>query len=128
MRPRKRVRSRRCLECEGWFPPDARAAESQVTCSEECRLRRRRHQAVKRRQRDVGRAREAEAGRQRKCRALKRAAGGPAPAPLEVEPLTEAVLSTLEEFLVAKLGQLPSRALMQRAAESLAERAERPER
>ena len=83
---------------------------------------------MKRRQRDVGRAREAEAGRQRKCRALKRAAGGPAPAPLEVEPLTEAVLSTLEEFLVAKLGQLPSRALMQRAAESLAERAERPER
>jgi hypothetical protein len=54
----------------------------------------------------------------------KRAAGGLAP--LTVEPLTEAVLSTLEEFLVAKLGQVPSRAVMQRAMESLVERAGGP--
>ena len=112
------------LEWGRWFPPDARAAERLVTWSRECRLRRRRRQAVERRRRDVDRAREADAGRQRRCRAAKRAAGGPAlPA---VERLAEAVISTLEEFLVAKLGQVPSRAVMQRAMESLTERAGGP--
>jgi hypothetical protein len=113
MRPHERVHSRRCCVCQGWFKPDARAAETQKTCSEKCRRKARRSGARERRSERLDEARAAERERQARCRAKKRAVGqsstGP-PRELEVPPAVSVHLErTLDEV---EANPRPSRAAL----------------
>ena len=110
MRPRKKVHARRCSECGEWFSPDPRAAKTQETCSKACRLLRRGRQAKERREDDIEGFRAAELTRQRRCRAAKRAAGGPGPP--DVVRLPDAVREEIEAVVALALGGQPSRATL----------------
>ena len=96
MRPRKKVRSRRCSECRQWFPPKASAAKTQQTCSLKCRLARRNLQSKGRRARGLERYQAAERERQARSRAKRRrlaeSTGPHKKLPAEIQRLVEDVL------------------------------------
>jgi len=98
MRPRKKVRSRRCTECKRWFPPKASAAETQQTCSETCHLARRNRQSKARRAANLKRFQAAERERQARSRANRRQLAqstgppGDKKLPAELQRLVEGVL------------------------------------
>lgn len=75
---------RRCCECRHWYTPAPSAANTQMTCSEKCRLRRRAKQEKARRETDLPSCRVADRVRQRKHRANEEA---------EARPLSQAGLS-----------------------------------
>lgn len=66
------AKRRRCTECRKWFQPAPSARDTQKTCSEPCRARRRCKQAQRRRWEHVQQARVDERERQRDCRRCRR--------------------------------------------------------
>lgn len=63
---------KKCTVCRHWYHPSVRAASFQKTCSEICRLRRRRRLARARRERDLQDYRVDERARQQACRRRKK--------------------------------------------------------
>jgi len=63
---------KRCTVCRHWYHPSNTAASFQKTCSEKCRLRRRRRLARARREHDLQDYRVDERERQRACRRHKK--------------------------------------------------------
>jgi len=84
----KSPKRRRCCECREWYRPELTTTKTQMTCSKECRLRRRRRQAVRRRELHHEKHLAHERERQRKHR---RKAAAPQVAELVTEPVTEPV-------------------------------------
>ena len=120
MRPRKKITSRRCGECQRWFPPEPRAVKTQQTCSQACRLARRARQGRDQRGKDLEGFRLRERERQRRCRE-KKSAAGPAPPGSELpEALQREVQAALELALGARR---PSRAALTDALTRLAREA-----
>lgn len=75
---------KRCAVCRRWYHPSIKATRLQRTCSEACRLRRRRCLARARRERNLQDYRVDERERQRLCRRRrkkKKPAGGTLPPP-----------------------------------------------
>jgi hypothetical protein len=68
----RRGARKRCTECRHWFVPHLAAVEHQKTCSDGCRVRRRRRLARRRRARELREYRVDERERQRACRARGR--------------------------------------------------------
>jgi hypothetical protein len=63
---------KRCTICRCWYHPSDKAVSFQKTCSETCRLIRRRRLSRARRERDLQDYRVDERERQRACRSRKR--------------------------------------------------------
>ena len=59
---------RRCCECREWYRPGLTTTKTQKSCSEACRLRRRRGQAAGRRERQLERHQKLDRERQRRHR------------------------------------------------------------
>jgi hypothetical protein len=79
---------KRCTVCRRWYHPSIKATRLQRTCSETCRLRRRRRLARARRERNLQDYRVDERERQRLCRRRRKKtkpAGGALPPPSSVE-------------------------------------------
>ena len=68
----KSSRLKRCTVCRHWYHPSNTATSFQKTCSEKCRLRRRRRLARARREHDLQDYRVDERERQRACRRRKK--------------------------------------------------------
>ena len=68
----KSSKLKRCTICRRWYHPSVKAISSQKTCSETCRLRRRRRLSRARRERDLQDYRVDERARQRACRRRKK--------------------------------------------------------
>ena len=100
----------RCSECGRRFDPDPRTGKRQLTCCEECRTKRRGHQARKRRAEEPALFRAAERARQTKCRLKKRAVTGLGP-PMSRADLPTEVEARIEEMLT----QMAARELLSRA-------------
>ena len=97
---RRRARPR-CSECGGRFDPHPRTGKRQKTCGEECRRKRRGHQASKRRTQEPEVFRAAERARQAKSRRMKAASGREPPMsradlPSEVEARIEEMIAQME--------------------------------
>lgn len=71
-----RASRKRCRECGRRFVPHAAAVRHQKTCSEACRMKRRRRLRRRRRVLDLREYRVDERERQRACRARKEALAG----------------------------------------------------
>lgn len=100
MPARRRARPR-CSECGGRFDPHPRTGKRQKTCGDECRRKRRGHQARKRRAQEPEVFRAAERARQTKCRRKKGPNGLPSPMsradlPSEVEVRIEEMMAQME--------------------------------
>ena len=63
---------KRCTVCRHWYHPTPRAISFQKTCSEKCRLQRRRRLSRARRERELQDYRVDERERQRACRRRKK--------------------------------------------------------
>ncbi len=100
--PSKRMR-RRCCECRKWYVPARSTANTQMTCSRKCRLRRRAKQEKARRTADLENARADDRERQRKHRERKREEKGADP-PLSQAGLSVQLRAAVEE-IVEDLGQ-----------------------
>jgi len=70
----KRAQLKKCTVCRHWYHPSIKATSFQKTCSEKCRLRRRRRLSRARRERDLQDYRVDERERQRVCRRKKKKA------------------------------------------------------
>ena len=119
MRPRKKVRSRRCSECGKWFPPKSSAAKTQQTCCVECRHAKHNRLSKARRAAEPEKYRAAERKRQARCRAKKAEPEGPSPSereslPVEVGQRVEGVLD------LALASPRPSRGTLASALRQLA--------
>ena len=105
MPARRRARPQ-CSECDGRFDPHPRTGKRQKTCGDECRRKRRGHQAKKRRGLKPEAFRAAERTRQAKHRRKK----GLAP-PMSRADLPSEVEARIEEMMA----QMEARELLSRA-------------
>lgn len=119
MRPRKKVRSRRCSECGKWFPPKASAAKTQETCCVECRQAKHNRLGKARRAAEPEKYRAAERKRQARCRAKKAELEGTGPLGRESLPV-ELGLHVEGVLELALASPRPSRGALASALQQLA--------
>lgn len=100
MRTGKKRQRKRCSECRCWFEPARTAEQSQKTCSQRCREKRRRKQANRRRRRDLDGYRADERQRQADCRERRRDQGREG---TENRHVSRATLSSQEAILRDKI-------------------------
>jgi len=86
---------KRCTICRHWYHPSIKATSFQKTCSEICRLRRRRRLSRTRRELDLQDYRVEERERQRACRRRKKKkAASEATATTDLDTMSRAGLQT----------------------------------
>ncbi len=88
----KSSKLKRCTVCRRWYPPSVKAIAFQKTCSEICRLRRRRRLSRARRERDLQDYRVDERERQRACRRRKKKAAPEYPGTADLDAMSRAGL------------------------------------
>ena len=88
----KGLKLKRCTVCRGWYHPSVKAMSSQKTCSETCRLRRRRRLSRARRERDLHDYRVDERARQRASRRRSKRAAARCPATADSNAMSRAGL------------------------------------